>query len=32
MIYEMILKKEERIYPVMSPARYNLAVTPVSPV
>ena len=25
-------KKEERIYPVMSPAQFNQSVTPVSPV
>ena len=25
-------KKEEHIYPVMSPAQFNQAVTPISPV
>ena len=26
------MKKEEHIYPVMSPAQFNQAVTPISPV
>ena len=25
-------KKEEHLYPVMSPAQFNQAVTPISPV
>ena len=29
---EDIKKKEEHIYPVMSPAPFNEAVTPISPV
>ena len=31
-IRDDIKKKEEHIYPVMSPARFNPAITPISPV
>ena len=31
-IRDHIKKKEEHIYPVMSPARFNPAITPISPV